>query len=158
MRESETTYPFLTFIVTGLIIILSIVSERVFTRTKMYTTYLSLQSVAMVFIWIYLVAFLLKDKHLSSTGIAMISLIFNYVLNILWFLYYRKKVLNLDESYKMYSKYYPKTQRFIIVMSLLTTFQFFRLQYTRLFNLKSLSCTFQLKEKYYQKLNRYSLL
>ncbi len=75
----------------------------------MYTTYLSLQSVAMVFIWIYLVVFLLKDGHLSSTGIVMISLILNYTLNIFWYLYYRKKVLTLDESYKMYMKYYPKT-------------------------------------------------
>ena len=112
----------------------------------------------MVFIWIYLVIFLFKDKHLSSSAIVIIALIMNQILNIFWFAYYRKKVVSLDTSYQMYMKYYPKTQKTIVALSFITTFQLFRLQYSRLFNSKALSCTLKLKEKYYQKLNRYSLM
>ena len=41
---------------------------------------------------------------------------------------------------------------------MLTTFQLFRLQYSRLFNSPALSCTLELKDKFYVKLNRYSLI
>jgi hypothetical protein len=75
----------------------------------MMTAFLALQSMAMILIWIYLVAFLLKDGHMSSAGIILISLILNFALNVFWHLYYRKKVVTLDSSYQMYMKYYPKT-------------------------------------------------
>lgn len=111
----------------------------------------------MIPIWIYLVSFLLKDKHLSSSGIVLIGLILNLVLNVFWYFYYRKKIVKLDEHYQMYMKHYPKSSGAIVFFSFLITFQLFRLCYTRLFDIKSLSCDLQLKEKYYKKLNRYSL-
>ena len=158
MKQAEKTYPFLSFIVTGSIIVLCIVSDRVFARTRLMASFLAMQSVAMILLWVYLVVFLIKDGHLSSAGIVIIAVILNYTLNVFWYLYYRKKVVSLDTSYQMYMKHYPKTQRAVVIISLVSTFQFFRFQYSRMFNMKSLSCTFRLKEKYYLKLNRYSLI
>ena len=154
----EPIYPFLSFAFSGIAIIFCLLSNRIYPRTKLFTSYLAIESVILVGIWIYLVVFLLKDQHKSSAALLIIALLINQMMNVFWFLYYRKKILPFDQSYQMYKKHYPKTQKAIIILGFVTTFQVFRLQYSKVFNIKALSCTLMLKEKYYKKLNRYSLM
>lgn len=57
----------------------------------------------MVLLWIYLLVFLIRDKHASSSGLIVFALICNVLLNILWFLYYKKKIISQDAYYINYS-------------------------------------------------------
>ena len=134
-------YPFLSFIFTGTIIIVCLVSNFIFKPTRLFTALLALESLVMVPLWIYLSIFLILDKHTSSFGLVIFALIANMALNIFWYFYYTKKIRDVDRGYRIYMENYPKTQKTILIMSLLVTFQFFRMQYTRIFNGPMLNCT-----------------
>ena len=106
---SEPTYPFLSFGLTGIALILSISSNLIYSKTRMFTAFLAIQSLVMVLLWIYLLAFLLKDGHKSSSALVVFALLSNFILNIFWYFYYKKKVVKLDHSYQLYMDHYPKT-------------------------------------------------
>jgi hypothetical protein len=63
VKQDEVTYPFLSLGVTGLVLIFVGLSERVFRRTRLLASFLALESMLMIPLWIYLLVFLIKDKH-----------------------------------------------------------------------------------------------
>jgi hypothetical protein len=95
-KSDETTYPFLSFTVSGSIILLVFLSNRVYPNTRAFSSYLALQSAAMLLIWAYLLVFLVKDSHWSSSFIVIIAFSLNVVINCYWHAYYLKHVKATD--------------------------------------------------------------
>jgi hypothetical protein len=71
-----------------------IISNLIYKRTRLFVSFLALESLFMILLWIYLLVFLLKDIHKSSSGIVIIALLLNITINIFWYFYYKKKILN----------------------------------------------------------------
>jgi hypothetical protein len=56
-----------------------------------------------------------------------------------------------------HKKKYPKSDRCVKFIAVLTTFHFFRLIYSELFNADGLKAELTLRGKYYRRMNRYTL-
>lgn len=111
----------------------------------------------MVFFWIYMLVFLILDKHTASASIVSIALLANYTINYLWYEFYTDRLKKLDKLFIEYKQKYPKSDRLIKFISVLTSFHFFRLCYSCLFNADGLKAEFELRAKYYRRMNRYTL-
>ena len=70
-----------------------LISYKIYPNTRLFSAYLGLQSPIMFLLWVYLIVFLIKDKHWSSTFIVGMALLGNLVINFFWYSYYRKKIL-----------------------------------------------------------------
>jgi hypothetical protein len=112
----------------------------------------------LVALWAYLLSNLVKDKHWSSTCMVTLGLVINVCLNIFWLVYQSKKVAALDQGYAKYKQEHRLMTLLTNLMSLVVSFQLFRVQYSRLFGLPCFSMQLELKQKFYTKLNRYTLL
>lgn len=159
----ETVAPFVTLIGTVLIILLVAVSRCWKPQTRIYNAFLALEGAYLVFFWIYMLVFLIKDYHKASATMIGIALINNYIINLIWYNFYKERVLTQQPNavggmtYGEYKNTYKCTQKTILIFSLLTTFQLFRMQYCLLFGADQYNARFELTGKLVKRMNRYSL-
>lgn len=116
----------MTVIIVGVILI----SKAKYHETKGFTAFIALESVSMVFFWIYMLVFLIMDKHTASASIVSVALLGNYTVNYLWYEFYTDRLKKQDKIYQEYRTKFPKTDRFIKFVAILTSFHFFRLIYS----------------------------
>ena len=85
------------------------------------------------------------------------ALICNYLMNCVWYNFYKERILGHDVLYTEYKRTYKSTQKCILVLSMLTSFQLFRLQYSQMWGADSHAARFAKRAKFYKRMNRYSL-
>ena len=107
---------------TVLVVVLVLISKVIDRQTKGFTAFIALESVAMVFFWIYMLIFLIMDKHTASATIVSVALLGNYTVNYLWYEFYNDRLKKHDKIYQEYRNKYPKTDRFIKFFAVLTSF------------------------------------
>jgi len=86
-----------------------LVSYVLYPRTRFFTSFLAIESFFMVFLFIYLLSFLLKDGHRSSSGIVIVALILNTIINIRWYYFYKRRIEKSDQNYQLYKERYPRS-------------------------------------------------
>jgi hypothetical protein len=84
---------------TVLIVVLILISKAVDRQTKGFTAFLAMESVAMVYFWIYMLVFLIMDKHTASASIVSVALLGNYTVNYLWYEFYTDRLKKQDKLY-----------------------------------------------------------
>ena len=104
-----------------------------------------------------MLVFLIRDKHTASATIVSMALVGNFTVNYLWYEFYNDRLKKHDKLFQEYRNKYPKTDRFIKFFAVLTSFQFFRIIYSWLFKSEGLRAEFELRAKYYRRMNRYTL-
>jgi len=105
-----------------------------------------------------MIVFMLLDENYTSATIAMAGMIANFAINWIWLRYYEESLTVKDQSFNAYREHHPKMNKWIVIFSFIISFQFFRFNFSRLYNKKYLSATMEYKGKFYKKMNRYSLL
>jgi len=98
-KASQLTLPFISQAVTVLIVGLVLLSKAIDRLTKGFTAFLALESVAMVLFWIYMLIFLIMDKHTASATIVSVALLGNYTVNYLWYEFYNDRLKKHDKLY-----------------------------------------------------------
>jgi hypothetical protein len=175
---SEPTAPFITLIFTAIIIILIVASiicdnkilkqmpgdiqkgnpnDKDYNWTRPFSAFLALQAAVHVIFWFYMLIFLAKDYHKASGTLMTIALVNNYIINCIWYNYYKDRILAHDSEYRNYKLKHPRTQKLIVIFSVLTNFQLFRLSYSKLFNSDRYGASFSSRLKFYKRMNRYTL-
>ena len=122
--------------------------------TKPLSAYLGLQISWMVLFWVWSFGWYVSDSYRASATIVGLAIIANYIINYWWFEYYKARIMQNDKLYREYKDANPHWQKAIVVCSLLTSFQLFRLSYCRLFDCAGMNAQFQNREKYFKKMNR----
>jgi len=107
---------------TVLVVVLVLISKSIDRQTKGFTAFIALESVSMVFFWIYMLVFLIMDKHTASATIVSVALLGNYTVNYLWYEFYNDRLKKHDKIYQAYRNKYPKMDRFIKFFAVLTSF------------------------------------
>ena len=124
----ETIAPFITLSGTVAIMILIAISRFLKPSTRIYNSLLALEGAFLVFFWIYMLIFLIKDNHKASATMIGVALICNYIINLIWYNFYKERILTLQPNaiggdvYGDYKNTYKCTQKTILIFSLLTTF------------------------------------
>lgn len=67
--------------------------------TKGFTAFIALESVAMIFFWIYMLVFLIADQHTASATIVSVALIGNFTVNYLWYEFYNDSLKKQDVNF-----------------------------------------------------------
>ena len=99
-----------------------------------------------------------KDGHSGSPILIAFALIFNYIINCIFYSFIKQRLINgKDPLYQEYCVNYGRTQRLILNWCMLTSFQLFRFQYCGLFGRQQFLARFENRMKYYKRVNRYSL-
>ena len=115
--------PFITMLAPISFLIAAAISNHKHVRTKPISVFLALQSSWMVGFWLYQVIFMIKDGHRSSPTMIAVALLFNLTLNCIFYEFLKARYLNgKDKGYTEYQNQYPRTSRWILNMSMLTTF------------------------------------
>lgn len=156
-KASEQTYPFISLIMPGFIIVLILISFCLTRETKPFVLFLGLESCAMVVFWIYMLVFLVRDGHQASATLVSLALFANWVINYLWWEYYNDKLYKNDIPFQEFDALYPKTTKAIKILCLLINFDLFRISYSYMFDLPQLKADMLKKDKNYKRINRYEL-
>ena len=116
-------------------LIIAMVSNHKHKRTtKPITAFIALQGSWMVGFWVYQIIFMWKDGHSGSPILIAFALIFNYIINCIFYSFIKQRLINgKDPLYQQYCVTHGRTQRWILNWSMLTSFQLFRFQYCGLF-------------------------
>ena len=77
-------------------------SDKDYNWTRPYSAFLALQAAVHVIFWFYWVVFLAKDGHKASSTLMAIALINNYIINCIWYNYYKDRILAEDADYRAY--------------------------------------------------------
>lgn len=104
-----------------------------------------------------MLVFLILDKHTASAAIVSVALLGNYTVNYLWYEFYTDRLKKQDKLYQEHKTKYANTDRFVKFIAVMTSFHFFRLIYSWLFNAAGLKAEFEFRAKYYRRMNRYTL-
>ena len=108
--------------------------------------------------WLYQLAFLVKDGHGGSPIIILFALIANGALNYIFYEFVKARLLEgKDREFHEYSLAFKRTQRWILVWSMLTSFQLFRFQYCGMCGKARYLARFENRMKYYKRVTRYTL-
>ena len=126
-------------------------------NTRPFSSFLALESAWLVAFWFYYIAFLIKDGHSASAIIVAIGLVCNYFINYLFYEFYKDRILREDKHYKEYKKKFKSVQNAIVDWSMLLSFQLFRLTYSGMFDKPQYSCKMGIRQKYFKRMNRYTL-
>lgn len=132
---SEQTYPFISMVMTLVILIIVAVSYCLNKDTDFVAVFMGLESCAMVVFWIYMLAFLIRDGHRASSVLVSCAIFANFVINYLWWEYYNDKLHKLDPAFQQFCEMYPRTSLALKILALITNFDIFRLAYSGLFDL-----------------------
>ena len=76
----------------------------------------------MVALWTYQLAFLVKDKHWTSTCILVLALLANITLNLFWYAYYRKKIYSFDAGFLRYQREHCLPSCLLVLCASLASF------------------------------------
>lgn len=110
-QASEFTIPFATLIVTiGIICTVSISNLKTY-NTRPFSSFLALESAWLVIFWFYYGAFLIKDGHEASTMLVAFALVSNYVLNYLFYEFYKERLVKEDRHYQVYTEKHPQASQ-----------------------------------------------
>ena len=139
-RANEFTLPFITMAVTlGIVVTIAISNCKTY-NTRPFSSFLALESAWLVAFWFYYLAFLIKDGHSASTLLVAFALLSNYVLNWVFYEFYKDRLLKEDKHYKAYKEQFKGAQNQIIDWSMILSFQLFRLTYCGMFDEPKFSC------------------
>lgn len=150
--------PFVTLAAPVAFLIAVAISNKRDERTKPITGFIALQSAWMTGFWLYQLAFLVKDGHGGSPIIILFALIANGALNYIFYEFVKARLLEgKDREFHEYSLTFKRTQRCILVWSMLTSFQLFRFQYCGMCGKARYLARFENRMKYYKRVTRYTL-
>lgn len=126
-------------------------------NTRNLTSFLALESAWRVAFMYYYLAFLIKDGHSASTLLVAFALVSNYVLNWIFYEFYKDRLLKEDSHFNEYKEINKPAQNQIMNWSMILSFQLFRLTYCGMFNEPKFMCKMGIRSKYYKRMNRYTL-
>jgi hypothetical protein len=109
-------------VVTVGIIITVAISNCYTYETRPFSSFLALESAWLVFFWVYYIAFLIKDGHSASTLLVIFALLCNYILNCIFYDFYKERMLKEDLKYLEYKTENRTAAAQIIQWSMITTF------------------------------------
>ena len=69
------------------------ISRVMYPKTRIYNAFLALEGAFLVFFWFYMLAFLIKDNHKASATMIGAALVCNYIINLIWYNFYKERVL-----------------------------------------------------------------
>lgn len=104
------------------------ISRCINKQTRIYNSFLALEGAFLVFFWIYMLIFLIKDFHKASATMIGLALINNYIINMVWYNFYKERILTAKVNaiggytYGDYKNTYKCTQKTILIFSMITTF------------------------------------
>ena len=90
---TEQTYPFISLSLTTVIFLIVLINFSISKREiRIYEIFMALESCVLVFFWIYMLIFLIRDGHQASATLVSLALFANYVINYLWWEFYNDKI------------------------------------------------------------------
>jgi hypothetical protein len=157
-RASERVLPFITLLAPLFFLLLIACSNCKTKNTRPITAFLALQSAFMVFFWLYMGVFMVKDGHNASASVVAFALLANTIVNCMFYEFYKIRIdKGHDKLYAEYKRAYPNTQKAIITWSMITSFNLFRFQYCCFFDSGKYKARLSQRMKYYKRMNRYTL-
>jgi hypothetical protein len=139
-------------LIIGIVVTASHIKYRA--ETKPLSAYLGLQISWMVLFWMWCFGWYVSDSYRASATVTGLAIVANYIINYWWFEYYKARIMQNDKLYRAYKDANPHCQKAIVVLSLMTSFQLFRLSYSRLFDCAGMNAQLENREKYFKKMNR----
>jgi hypothetical protein len=93
----------------GIIITIGISNCKTY-NTRPMSAFLALEGAWRVAFLFYYIAFLIKDGHSASTLLVAFALVSNYVLNWIFYEFYKERLLKEDNYYKEFKELHKKSQ------------------------------------------------
>lgn len=109
-------------IVTAGIILTVVISNFKTYDTRPFSSFLSLESAWLVAFWFYYIIFLIKDGHSASSLLVAFALISNYIVNYLFYDFYKDRILKEDKHYQAYLVEHKKTADRVLTWSMILSF------------------------------------
>jgi hypothetical protein len=101
-KANEFTMPFVTMSVTIGILLVVVASNIKTYDTRPFSAFLALESSWLVVFWFYYAFFLIKDGHSASTILVAFALLSNYIINYLFYEFWRTRLCKEDTQYQQY--------------------------------------------------------